>query len=742
MGKKNYVIFLLCLLILIKIEACKGLPKKPPIVIPQKIKKYPIKIEEPIIRVGLKVDADILAIKSNCDYQIILEDKGEIIAKEKDSVVYFVPKAREISKVSSYSLQIGAFSDKNNSDKLIEELKKVIEIKYILDTDVEKGIYKVKVKGFRDKDEALLWKSKLEAKGYSPWIIYEQSGKSISAGLQFYDEEGSKKGESLYEILVMPEGNNCFMIYENRPYRGGFEIFLNKRGRLNLINFLNLEDYLKGVVPLEMGPYTYSAIEALKAQALAARTYAIRNLGQYKDEGYDICSTTACQVYGGASVEDPLTNEAVEDTEGEIITYEGKPIIALYTSTCGGYTENGNYIFPHLNEPYLKAVPCSYEQLKIFTIGSSLRIAEIQDDSGKNITPEIFFMWKLNFLKEENLNSEYLNSSIEEKEWISWLKKLAIYLDINESQQEVMVPQNFLQAILAIAKASNLDEKARQLFHSVADETLMNFSDASIADLEAKKIIAFFITMHYLKPYDDDTLRLYDLPKRNRIIEVIYNILKNYRIFLLEEGEIINVKGDKVEIKKNKDIKEYEIAGDVLLARSYDNFIAITKELKIAVGDKVRFWVDKDRINYIEAVWSKQGSASDRSSNYSFWSEFIRLEKINEAANKIKRIGNVVDIVPAKYGESGRVIELLIKGEEGELILKGLNIRFLLGLRDNWFTVDKITGNPAGYLFIGRGWGHGVGLCQVGAYGMALQGKSYKEILKHYYTGVEIHKGF
>jgi len=742
MEKKNYVIFLLGLLILIKLEACKGPPKRPPVVIPQKIKKYPIKIKEPIIRVGLKADADILAIKSDCNYQIILEDKGEIVDEEKGSIIYFVPKAKEISKVSSYSLQIGAFSDKKNSDKLIEELKKIIEIKFILDTDFDKGIYKVRIRGFRDKDEALLWKSKLEGKGYSTWLVSEQRGENISAGLQFYDEGGSKKGESLYEILAMPEDNNCFMIYENRPYRGGFVIFLNKRGKLNLINFLNLEDYLKGVVPLEMGPYTYSAIEALKAQALAARTYAIRNLGQYKDEGYDICATTACQVYGGASVEDPLTNQAIEDTEGEIITYEGKPIIALYTSTCGGYTENGNYIFPHLDEPYLKAVPCSYEQSKIFTIESSLSMPGLQNDNGKNITTIIFFMWKLDFLKEEELNSDYLNGSIEEREWISWLKKLAIYLDINESQQVGTLPTNFLQAILMIAEVSNLAEKAKQLFHSVADETLMNFSDANLTDVEVKKIIAFFITMHYLKPYSDDTLRLYDLPKRNRIIEVLYNILTNYRIFSLEEGEIMNVKGDKVEIKKNKDIIEYEMAKDVLLSRSYDSFIAITKELKMAVGDKIKFWANRNKINYIEAVWSKQGNASDRSSNYSFWSEFVRLEKINEAVNKVKKIGSVVDIIPIKYGESGRVIELLIKGDMGEVILKGLNIRFLLGLRDNWFTVDKIIGNPAGYLFIGRGWGHGVGLCQVGAYGMALQGKSYKEILKHYYSGVEIHKGF
>jgi len=81
-----------------------------------------------------------------------------------------------------------------------------------------------------------------------------------------------------------------------------------------------------------------------------------------------------------------------------------------------------------------------------------------------------------------------------------------------------------------------------------------------------------------------------------------------------------------------------------------------------------------------------------------------------------------------------------VRGEKGEVSLKGLNIRMTLGLRENWFTIDKVVGKRPGFLFIGRGWGHGVGLCQVGAYGMAVQGRNYREIIKHYYTDVDITK--
>ena len=85
-----------------------------------------------------------------------------------------------------------------------------------------------------------------------------------------------------------------------------------RRHTLTIVNELPLEEYLRGVVPNELSPTTFGQIEALKAQAVAARTYIQRNLGQYKNEGYDICATDACQVYFGAGTEDPLATQAVD----------------------------------------------------------------------------------------------------------------------------------------------------------------------------------------------------------------------------------------------------------------------------------------------------------------------------------------------------------------------------------------------------------------------------------------------
>ncbi|MHB9023605.1 MAG: SpoIID/LytB domain-containing protein [Armatimonadota bacterium] len=139
----------------------------------------------------------------------------------------------------------------------------------------------------------------------------------------------------------------------DRPYRGFIELLPAKDG-ITVVNQVSLEEYLWGVVPSEMG-YTFP-LEALKAQAVAARTYVIKHLGQYAARGYNIDDTPACQVYGGYLIEKPSTTKAVNETAGMVLRYNRKPIDAMYSSTCGGITESaacslGRHI------PYLVSVP-------------------------------------------------------------------------------------------------------------------------------------------------------------------------------------------------------------------------------------------------------------------------------------------------------------------------------------------------------------------------------------------------
>jgi len=138
----------------------------------------------------------------------------------------------------------------------------------------------------------------------------------------------------------------------DRPYRGQMEI-LATAGGLTVVNVLDIESYLLGVVSSEMKP-SYP-LEALKAQAVAARTYALKNLGHNAALGFDLDDTQACQVYGGYFSEDPRTTRAVNETAGMVLTYHGDLIDAVYSSTCAGYTESAAEAWGR-NVPYLISV--------------------------------------------------------------------------------------------------------------------------------------------------------------------------------------------------------------------------------------------------------------------------------------------------------------------------------------------------------------------------------------------------
>ena len=180
-------------------------------------------------------------------------------------------------------------------------------------------------------------------------------------------------------VFASSDETNAPVRFNDKPYRGRIEVFANRRGSLTVVNVIGLEDYVKGVVPNEL---SFPALEALKAQAIAARTYALKNQNQFASEGFDLLPTTRSQVYGGLPTETALTTRAVDETRGIVATYHGEPINALYTSTCGGRTEDAENIFNHA-VPYLRARECTAEikaPFAPFAINSSRSLFEIKDD--------------------------------------------------------------------------------------------------------------------------------------------------------------------------------------------------------------------------------------------------------------------------------------------------------------------------------------------------------------------------
>ncbi|MEW6724994.1 MAG: SpoIID/LytB domain-containing protein [Bacillota bacterium] len=160
-------------------------------------------------------------------------------------------------------------------------------------------------------------------------------------------------------LVVRPASESGRLWFSGRAYRGWFEVHASSGG-LTLVNVLPLEHYLYGVVPREM-PADFPA-EALKVQAVAARTYAVYSLNnrKYTGEPYDLLATVSSQVYGGATSEDWRTNAAVDATRGEILVYGGAAIPAFFHSTSGGHTENVGTIWSG-NQPYLVGKP-DYDQ--------------------------------------------------------------------------------------------------------------------------------------------------------------------------------------------------------------------------------------------------------------------------------------------------------------------------------------------------------------------------------------------
>lgn len=152
-------------------------------------------------------------------------------------------------------------------------------------------------------------------------------------------------------------------------YRGELELICAQDGYFYIVNSLDVEEYLKGVVPNEMP--VHFGLEALKAQAVAARNYVLSPRVK-ANQNYDVVDSVASQVYYGANTEKDLSNQAVEETTGIVATYDWNLILALYSSTAGGYTENyentfsdpKTKTFPPESKPYLIATP-DYENFGV-----------------------------------------------------------------------------------------------------------------------------------------------------------------------------------------------------------------------------------------------------------------------------------------------------------------------------------------------------------------------------------------
>lgn len=184
------------------------------------------------------------------------------------------------------------------------------------------------------------------------WTVEPDSG-----GLVLVRVDGSRTGRH-GGISAVSVTKGKFAMADGRRYRGRLNVVRARTGRgLTLINRVPLESYLAGVVGQELGPRRPNERQALLAQAVVSRTFALRNRGRWEADGFDATADTRDQVYLGVTGESPQVWDALRATTGQVLEYHGRLIDAFFHSTCGGRTADVGEVFSSaVRAPYLRSV--------------------------------------------------------------------------------------------------------------------------------------------------------------------------------------------------------------------------------------------------------------------------------------------------------------------------------------------------------------------------------------------------
>lgn len=534
--------------------------------------------------------------------------------------------------------------------------------------------------------------------------------------------------------------------YNDKPFRGRIEVFANRRGALTVVNVLGLEDYVKGVVPNELSAGGFPLIEAHKAQAIAARTYALRNRGQFMSEGYDLLPTTRSQVYRGLVSENALSSRAVDETRGLVATYDGEPINALYTSTCGGRTEDAENIFPGAL-PYAMGRECAAEgraALASFIIKTTREPAELKEAQHVPVARDVALLAIQNFTSMKTRVSDSWAAAeapvSEVRSWLAATAGLARQM-APAVTEEVNRPPAFATA-LSIAVFG--ESRASTLLNNADVDYFLAIRDAKDVPEQNRADVAMLVRDGYLSVLPDATLGAREPLSRARVLHSIARILEARGLLQLQKGTARPTSNDNLILRnaRGKDVP-VKISADSFLFQQIGENVYPVRSLPLVGGEPVIFHVGSGgEVDYLEVKPAPNGAAADRFSPFTNWINDLSLGQVqSRLGRRANGIGSLTDLRVVSRGRSRRVVDLEVIGTNGTAHVRGGRIRSALGLREQLFVIERKyddAGRVIGFSFIGRGWGHGVGMCQVGAYGLARQGFSSEQILKAYYTGIEL----
>ena len=723
---------------------------------------------EPTIRVALTTDAHS-AVISTAGHLMNASGGGTTLVALDTARVRVDPRLLSplpaATEDGGFRVLVGGAATREEAEENEKEIQKVTGEDAHAAYDTETKTWGMFVGGKLSREEAEEFRARLETagidatiEGKQPQAVAQQSSPNNNSSVRLTARPALPSREvvassavgrmfsSSAPVVFASDDEKTPVRFNERPYRGRIEVFTNLRGSLTIVNELGLEDYVRGVVANELSPGGYPAIEALKAQAVAARTYALKNRGQFMAQGFDILPTTRSQVYRGLTSENPLSTRAVDETRGLVATYAGEPINALYTSTCGGRTEDSENIFNQAI-PYLRGRECAAEggaAFDRFVIRSTRALAELRDDEHVALVRDISLLATQNVgMLPERITDSWLAADAfvaEARNWIANVARLAKQTTPSTGD-DVNRPPAFATALSLAAFG---ESSPSTLLNNADADYLLAVRDAQDVPPQNRADLAMLLRDGYLSAYPDATLRPRAPLSRARMLHAIVRVLESRNLLQLQkanarpasEGQLIlrSTKGKDQPIRVNPDAFLFRQLGE----RPY-----AVSSVTLVGGEPVTYHVAANgQIDFLEVKPAANGAAADRMSPFSSWTTNLSVGQVQaRLARSARGIGQILDLRVVSRGSSHRVTDLEIVGTNGMAHVRGGRIRSALGLREQLFVIDREydeSGRVNEFIFNGRGWGHGVGMCQVGAYGLAKQGWSYEQILKAYYTGIEL----
>jgi len=647
------------------------------------------------------------------------------------------------SAAARFRVQVGAFARRDAAADELRRLAAATGADGVVSHDADRDTYRVRLGDAADRLELAGLVEALRRTGVAdPWIVEEPPAVPVGARLRLIDAAWNSHLTPLARVAVLPAAGETIDV-DGKAYRGLIELRVGPGGDVRPVNWVELESYLRGVVPAELGPEVWPEIEALAAQAVAARTYAWRNRGQFAAEGFDVCATPRCQAYEGHSAEHPLSDQAIRATRGLILTHERAPIQALYTATCGGHTEDDVEIFPERDEPYLRAVACrpgrdELDALRLRVRGAS--IAPLVDESGADVTRDVALLCAAAVVECGPAGPDEARRPVEPRRLREWTRALAERSHRPPPPGDVRPTPSFAAAVESMLADAGWAERLELLLSDDDVAALLRGPDVAELPSPQRRALAWLSTLDALRPFEDGRLHPQRPASLARLAPGLVRVGEAYRAFGLRDAVFAGPGGAGTLRLRGDDgaVRLAVAAGARLFAQQSGQPVPVA-ELELWPGDRLTFRRDAaGAIDFLELRPPTKGAADDRSSKVYSWETRRTAAQLQEAVDRRLAVGRLRDLTVARRGASGRVVELDVVGSQGTARVRGFDVRRLLDLRESLFVLDlqrDAQGEIEAVVFTGKGWGHGVGLCQVGAYGMALRGAAHREILAHYYPG-------